>query len=64
LIEYSLVVKNGDDMRQDQLVLSLFTLMDRLWKDVTLDFQFTCYKVLACSKNDGVMEFVEGSSTV
>ena len=51
-------------MRQDQLVLSLFTLMDRLWKDVNLDFQFTCYKVLACSKNDGVMEFVEGSSTV
>lgn len=38
--------------------------MDRIWIDVALDFQFTCYKVLAHSKNDGIMEFVEGSSTV
>jgi len=39
-------------------------MMDSIWKDVNIDFKFTCYKVLACSKNDGVMEFVVGSSTV
>jgi len=53
-----MILKNGDDTRQDQLVLTLFTLMDRMLTEVNLDFKFTCYKVLACTKNDGLMEFV------
>jgi hypothetical protein len=32
--------------------------MDKLLKDVNLDFKFTLYKLLACSKRDGIMEFV------
>ena len=58
LSRYSMILKNGDDTRQDQLVLTLFTLMDRMLTEVNLDFKFTCYKVLACTKNDGLMEFV------
>jgi phosphatidylinositol 3-kinase len=63
-VPYAVVVKNGDDMRQDQLVLQMFTLMDSLLKDVNLDFKFTLYKVLACTKKDGIMEFVADADTI
>lgn len=32
--------------------------MDDLLKVINLDFKFTAYKLLACSKVDGIMEFV------
>jgi len=38
--------------------------MDNLLKEVNLDFKFTAYKALAASKNDGILEFVEGSTTI
>lgn len=63
-VQYAAVVKNGDDMRQDQLILQMFTLMDSLLREVNLDFKFTAYRALACSKADGIMEFVEHSNTV
>jgi len=56
--------KHGDDVRQDQLVLQMINLMDHLLKQVNLDFKFTAYKVLACSKNDGMLEFVADSKTI
>ena len=42
----------------------MFTLMDSLLKDVNLDFKFTLYKVLACTKEDGIMEFVSDADTI
>ncbi len=42
----------------------MFTLMDSLLRAVNLDFKFTAYRALACSKRDGIMEFVSDSSTV
>ena len=38
--------------------------MDNLLKQVNLDFKFTAYKVLAFSKEDGMLEFVPDSKTV
>ena len=38
--------------------------MDQLLKEVNLDFKFTCYKVLACSKVDGMLEFVPDCMTI
>lgn len=58
----ALIVKNGDDMRQDALVLQMIRLMDQMLKDVGHDFHFTAYKVLACSTNDGWMEFVPSTT--
>jgi phosphatidylinositol 3-kinase len=56
--------KHGDDVRQDQLVLQMISLMDNLLKQVNLDFKFTAYKVLAFSKVDGMLEFVADSKTI
>jgi phosphatidylinositol 3-kinase len=51
--------KDGDDLRQDQLVLQMIGLMDRLFKLVNLDLNLTLYRVLPTSKEQGLMEFVE-----
>ena len=59
-----IVYKNGDDLRQDQLVLMLFKLMDSLLKEVNLDFKFTSYKCIAVTKEVGFMEFVSNSETI
>lgn len=43
--------KAGDDLRQDQLILQLVTLMDRLLRKENLDLKLTPYNALACSGN-------------
>jgi phosphatidylinositol 3-kinase len=57
----SLIYKSGDDLRQDQLVLQLFSLMDRLFKREHLDLRITAYQVLPTSATNGLIEFVPGS---
>lgn len=61
---YSIIYKNGDDVRQDQLVLQIIQLMDFLLQQVNLDFKFTAYKTLAFTKDDGMLEFVNKSHTI
>lgn len=60
--DYAVIFKNGDDLRQDQLVIQLFTLMDRLWRNENLDLCITPYKVLATGVTDGMMQYVESMS--
>ena len=38
------IYKLGDDLRQDQLVVQLFSLMDRLLKREHLDLRLTPYR--------------------
>ena len=45
--------KTGDDLRQDQLVIQIITLMDRLLKRVNLDLMLMPYGVLAISPSHG-----------
>ena len=45
--------KLGDDLRQDQLVLQMIMLIDRLLRRENLDLKLTPYKVLACSSTHG-----------
>lgn len=49
------IFKHGDDLRQDELILQLLALMDRLLKREKLDLKLTPYKVLACSKSFGML---------
>ncbi|UZJ53461.1 hypothetical protein CBS101457_002781 [Exobasidium rhododendri] len=59
---YSVIFKNGDDLRQDQLVIQLFSLMDRLLRNENLDLCITPYKVLATGAVDGMVQFVESTT--
>lgn len=63
-MRYMVIFKSGDDLRQDQLIIQMITLMDSLLKGVNVDCQLTPYKVLACSKSDGFLEFVPDSNTL
>jgi len=56
--EYPLIFKTGDDMRQDQLVIQLFTLMDRLLRKENLDLKLSPYDVLATGPLEGMVQFV------
>lgn len=60
---FSFIYKSGDDLRQDQLILEMFSLMDRLLKGVNQDYKLTPYKALSCSKSDGYVEFVPETKT-
>ena len=41
------MVKNGDDVRQDQMVIQIIRLMDKLLSDVSLDLCLSPYDVVA-----------------
>lgn len=56
--EYPLIFKNGDDLRQDQLVVQLFTLMDRLLRKENLDLKLRMYSVMATGTEEGMIQYV------
>lgn len=41
---YQVIYKKGDDLRQDQVVVQIFSLMDRLLKRENLDLKLTPYR--------------------
>ncbi|KAI1922259.1 Phosphatidylinositol (PI) 3-kinase [Ophidiomyces ophidiicola] len=60
--KYPVIFKVGDDLRQDQLVIQIISLMDQLLKKENLDLKLTPYRVLATSANAGAMQFVPSTS--
>eukprot|EP00029_Vermamoeba_vermiformis_P011609 TRINITY_DN6432_c0_g1_i1.p1 TRINITY_DN6432_c0_g1~~TRINITY_DN6432_c0_g1_i1.p1 ORF type:complete len:720 (+),score=119.90 TRINITY_DN6432_c0_g1_i1:88-2247(+) len=60
----SIMLKTGDDLRQDQLVIQLVSLMDLLLKKENLDLKLIPYKVLALSLDDGILEVVPNAMSV
>ncbi|OAV94835.1 hypothetical protein PTTG_00753 [Puccinia triticina 1-1 BBBD Race 1] len=56
--EYPVIFKDGDDLRQDQLVIQLISLMDRLLRKENLDLRLTPYKVLATGQTVGLVQFI------
>ena len=56
---YTLIFKLGDDLRQDQLVLQMISLMDKILRDENVDLKLTPYKVLATGVGHGVIQYVE-----
>jgi phosphatidylinositol kinase/protein kinase (PI-3 family) len=52
---FMMMFKTGDDMRQDKLCLQLFSIMDKVLKDVNLDLKFTLYNLIAYTTDDGLL---------
>lgn len=59
---YPVIFKLGDDLRQDQLVIQIITLMDQLLQKENLDLKLSPYKILATSTTAGVSQFVQSQS--
>ncbi|KAJ5070498.1 phosphatidylinositol 3-kinase catalytic subunit type 3 [Anaeramoeba ignava] len=57
-IYYGILFKSGDDLRQDQFVMQIINLMDKLLKKQNLDLELTPYKILAISSSVGMIEKV------
>ncbi|KAM7484229.1 hypothetical protein LguiA_000238 [Lonicera macranthoides] len=57
-----IMFKKGDDLRQDQLVVQMVSLMDRLLKLENLDLHLTPYRVLATGHDEGMLEFIPSKS--
>jgi phosphatidylinositol-4,5-bisphosphate 3-kinase catalytic subunit alpha/beta/delta len=50
------IFKQGDDLRQDQLTIQLFSIMDSLWRKAGLDLRMTLYRCLPTSLDAGMIE--------
>lgn len=61
-LEYNVIFKHGDDLRQDQLILQTITLMDKLLRRENLDLKLTPYRVLATSTRHGFVQYIESIS--
>jgi len=59
---YPIIFKTGDDLRQDQLVIQIITLMDRLLRKENLDLKLTPYRILATSSSAGGFQFIPSMS--
>ena len=54
----------AENLKQDQVVVQMITLIDRLWKSVNLDLKLTPYNVLATSPDDGLVAFIPETTTL
>ena len=61
MTSYKVLVKTGDDLRQDQLIIMMIQLMDKLLKRAALELCLTPYSIIATSPTSGLVEFVEGA---
>lgn len=64
LSHFKVIVKTGDDLRQDQLVIMIIQLMDGLLKRAALNLCLTPYSIIAMSPTSGLVEFVDGSMPI
>lgn len=60
--KYPMFFKTGDDLRQDQLVIQIISLMDRLLRKENLDLKLSPYRILATSANAGAVQFIPSMS--
>eukprot|EP00727_Mastigamoeba_balamuthi_P005824 m51a1_g1861 putative phosphatidylinositol 3-kinase (838) ;mRNA; r:628565-632039 len=60
--KYQIILKSGDDMRQDQLIIQMILLMDTLLKKENLDLKLTPYRVLATSSTSGMVQRINSQS--
>ncbi|KAJ6001986.1 hypothetical protein N7522_007213 [Penicillium canescens] len=61
-LRYPMLFKVGDDLRQDQLVIQIIILMDRLLQKENLDLKLTPYRILATSPTAGAVQFIPSIS--
>ncbi|CAL8086645.1 unnamed protein product [Orchesella dallaii] len=59
---YIAIFKHGDDLRQDQLILQMITLMDKLLRKENLDLKLTPYRVLSTSTTHGFVQFIPSTT--
>lgn len=61
---FNVIFKSGDDLRQDQVIMQIIQLMDKLLKQESLDLKLSPYTVLATGLKHGMLQCVENSMSI
>ena len=62
--EISLMLKVGDDLRQDALIMQLLRVMSDLWKKEGLDMQMQLYDCISTGDERGLLQIVLNANTL
>ena len=61
--EYNVILKKGDDLRQDILTLQMMRIMDDIWKSEGMDLAMIPYGCISTGDAEGFVEVVTGATT-
>uniref|UniRef100_A0A8D3E6F0 phosphatidylinositol 3-kinase n=1 Tax=Scophthalmus maximus TaxID=52904 RepID=A0A8D3E6F0_SCOMX len=59
-----IIFKEGDDLRQDMLVIQTLMVMDSIWQEKSLDLNLVPYGCISTGHNIGMIEIVRDAATI
>ncbi|KAK5863103.1 hypothetical protein PBY51_000158 [Eleginops maclovinus] len=59
-----IIFKQGDDLRQDMLVIQTLVVMDSIWQEKSLDLNLVPYGCISTGNNIGMLEIVRDAATI
>ncbi|XP_070694974.1 phosphatidylinositol 4,5-bisphosphate 3-kinase catalytic subunit gamma isoform [Pempheris klunzingeri] len=59
-----IIFKQGDDLRQDMLVIQTLMVMDSIWQEKSLDLNLVPYGCISTGHNIGMIEIVRNAATI
>lgn len=59
-----IIFKQGDDLRQDMLVIQTLMVMDSIWQEKSLDLSLVPYGCISTGYNIGMIEIVRNAATI
>ncbi|XP_019108796.2 phosphatidylinositol 4,5-bisphosphate 3-kinase catalytic subunit gamma isoform isoform X1 [Larimichthys crocea] len=59
-----IIFKEGDDLRQDMLVIQTLVVMDSIWQEKSLDLNLVPYGCISTGHNIGMIEIVRDAATI
>ncbi|XP_063678002.1 phosphatidylinositol 4,5-bisphosphate 3-kinase catalytic subunit beta isoform-like [Bolinopsis microptera] len=63
-LNFGIIYKEGDDLRQDQLVLQFINLINLKWMKEGLDMKLIEYSAVCTSHKKGVLEFIRDAENL
>ena len=60
----NVVVKGGDDLRQEIICMQLIYKMRDIIKDAKINLLIKPYEIIVLSENSGILEFVSNSISI
>uniref|UniRef100_A0A665VWB8 phosphatidylinositol 3-kinase n=1 Tax=Echeneis naucrates TaxID=173247 RepID=A0A665VWB8_ECHNA len=59
-----IIFKQGDDLRQDMLIIQTLVAMDSIWQEKSLDLNLVPYGCISTGYNIGMIEIVRNAATI
>uniref|UniRef100_A0A3Q2QNK6 phosphatidylinositol 3-kinase n=1 Tax=Fundulus heteroclitus TaxID=8078 RepID=A0A3Q2QNK6_FUNHE len=59
-----IIFKEGDDLRQDMLVIQTLVVMESIWQEESLDLNLIPYGCISTGHNIGMIEIVRNAATI